>query len=153
MKHQRIKETLLASFDNELAHKDREQLTSHLKSCKECKREFENLKQAKELLIKFKMPQSSDHFVSQVMQKIDLLDCPVQVSVLTPFDFKKWLFPTLGYSFGLLLMFLAINYRSPESENAPNTEMVLLETVPQNSQWIFLKEKPDMTKLLETKEE
>jgi hypothetical protein len=65
----------------------------------------------------------------------------------------EWLFPVLGYSFALFLMFVAIMHWEPTMNNTPHTEAVLLTSIPQGAQWTYAQEMPEINKLLDTREE
>ena len=145
MDHETLKEKVRFYKDPETPEAERLVLTTHLESCEECRNA---LKQWEQVQTKFTQTalKPSSAFVFQVMERLEPQE--KEASALTPGLFPsllRWLFPALGYSFALALMFVVITHR----EMPVNTEAILLADLPHASQWTLGNQTPDAGDLLD----
>ena len=151
MNHESIKEKLFLYFDPETSDNERREINSHTDSCEECRLLLKRWEQIHNGLSKSPAPalSSPDFFTSRVMQRLDALENPAEEEKVPAKSFvPQWLLPTLGYAFAFMLMFAAISQR----EMPVNTEAILLNEIPQKSQWTFsaqTPEQPEMNSLME----
>lgn len=75
MKHEQIKHLITAYLEGELRDEEKKQVESHLASCEECQREFEDLNQLEEVLNKMKLQKPSkeiwDVYWSSVYNRLE----------------------------------------------------------------------------------
>jgi len=75
MKHEEIKKLITSYLEGELGEKEKKQAESHLVSCEECQREFEDLNQLEEALNKMKLQKPSkeiwDVYWSSVYNRLE----------------------------------------------------------------------------------
>ena len=144
MTHEEIKEKLLALFDRELAETERHEINSHLHACENCSETVKRWEQISAAMSRAGTASPpSGRFVYSVMERIAASEKSAPAK--NPIPVLNWIFPTLGYTFAVLLMFVAITHREPSI----NTDAVLLADVSQTSRWTFSAEAPDLNKLVE----
>ena len=144
MTHEDIKEKLLALFDRELDERERKEIASHLNVCEDCSGTLKRWEQISAAMSRAgSASPSSGRFVYSVMERIAASEKSAPAK--NPAPFLNWIFPTLGYTFAIFLMFIAITHREP----SVNTDAVLLADVSQTSRWTFSAESPDLNKLVE----
>lgn len=56
----RFRELMMASLDGEICEADRAELESHLETCAECRREFDELRRVSELVGEIELPRPSE---------------------------------------------------------------------------------------------
>lgn len=143
MDHQEIEEKILRVDDAELSIAERREITEHLGSCEACRKILKNCERTR-FVIQAAVPTPSEHFVAHVMGRLTELERQAERAEPRISPILKWLVPAIGYGFAVFLMFVAIAYREP----AVNTEDLLLADVPQTVQWVFVRESPEVNKLL-----
>lgn len=144
MNHEIMKEKVQAFRDAELPQEERTEIEKHLPLCEECRGILKRAEALGAAMMRASADGGpSDVFVRQVMTRLARMDQP-EPAPRGPV-FLRWLFPALGYSFALLLMFVAIAHREPYI----NTESVLLADIPQNSQWAFSSEPAGVDDVME----
>jgi len=151
MKHQNIEEKLLAFYDSELPPIEHEEVAKHLAICKDCQSVLENWEIVRRAVSRQAVPKPSENFVHKVMTKLVDLEEAKEKSLLFP-ALAKWLFPAIGYTFAIFIMFAAILHWEPVMNGETSTETVLLANVPQALRWTFSDEEPRINKLLDLNE-
>lgn len=148
MNHQNLKDKLFLYNDPELAEAEREELTSHLSECGECRNLLGQFNSIQKTFPKISSSHSSETFVNQVMNKVAALESD-QPSRAFQIPLPRWVFPALGYGFALFLMFVAVTH-----QHVPvNAETVLLTDMPEESQWMVLSDLPNVDQLVEVSRE
>ncbi len=143
MEHQEIMEKLTAFRDPEMPESEKREITAHLEICAECRNLFSRWERLSAGLRRTALPEASDFFVSRVMKRLDALEEPEPERV-SGWRLPRWLVMSIGYAFGISLMFLAIANR----QTPVNAAVVLLSDVPQSEQWTFVSETPDSGQVL-----
>ena len=144
MDHQILKEKLFFYKDPETSEIDRCAVALHLEGCEECRGIVKRLEQIQTKLSQTTL-KPSPNFVFQVMERLEPQTSEKAVQPTVFPAFLKWLFPALGYSFAVVLMFVVITHR----EMPVNTETILLSDMPQASQWTLGSQAPDAGALLD----
>jgi anti-sigma factor RsiW len=99
--HEVMKNKMFALYDGELAEAERKEAEAHLASCPECRSSYEQWQKTAKAFFKPVPAESSDFFVSQVMNRIKALEKPRQIK---PWVIKvRWLVPATVAALGLLL--------------------------------------------------
>lgn len=144
MDHETLKEKLFFYKDPETPEAERQSIAAHLQTCEECR---VTLKNWEKLQAKFSQSvlKSSPNFVFQVMERLqpETQQAPAGAGLIS--SLFRWLFPALGYSFAIVLMFVVITHR----EAPVNTEALLLADMPNASQWALGNQSPDAGDLLD----
>lgn len=146
MDHGQIKEKLFQISDAEFPSEERQTLLAHLQSCGECRKRAESLSRWQKLLSQSGLPEPSEAFVSRVMARIPLPEKPpvrsFRVRRAWPWgDILKRGFPALGYALALVVIGLAL---IPRESLAVSTDAMLLVSTPQEIQWTFAPETPEI---------
>lgn len=146
MDHERIKERIFESLDKELPEHEREEISMHLKSCKECSHEMDNWKLTSLMLSKISKPQDSNLFINSVMNKIT---APHKEPV-SLFKFNPWLIPTFAVSALVLVCIPLVTQKNTAISTAisTSTENLLLAELPDDVyNWAFSTSEPDLNLL------
>ena len=135
MEHSKIKENLLQFRDPELDETLRREIAEHLPTCTDCQSELQRWDAFAGGLRGVPPVAPSENFIFKVMNSIEENEEPAaEVAPTRRWPFLKWLLPSLGYGFALILMMAAITQR----EVMPtDTGSVLLADMPQSAQWSF----------------
>ena len=149
MIHRDIEEKIFNFYDSEFSDEDRRMVTAHTQTCPACRELLLRAEKITTGLSRAGMPESSERFVNSVMARIQNLESQVRAPEKRRASSLEWLFPALGYALAFALMFFVISEREP----AVNTGEVLLADVPQETQWTFSKEPPEIYKLMGIKED
>ena len=147
MNHRKMQEKILTCHDTELPDDERQAITAHLESCKECREILSRWERIGTVLSRTEMPAPSENFVNRVMAHLPWEE-PASEPAQWPWPFPRWAIPAIGYAFAIFLFFAAL---LPE-EPLVNTGAVLLANVPQETQWTFSGEPPEISTLLAVKE-
>lgn len=134
MNHEEVCEKLVEYEMGDLSQTEHCHVEAHLKNCSECSKNLNQLEMIREAYRNQLSAKNAESFVWSVMSRIDELEQPKAVekkgwSLVLP----NWLFPTLGYSFAIVLMFMAIVEREP----LVTTEAMLISQMPKSSQWML----------------
>lgn len=150
MNHDQIKEKIYSFYDDELSPVEKNELEIHLKSCGECSGLLKQWEQTRQSFSKAAAPAASENFIASVMGRIEELEAPDERPE-RGWSLPDWLFPSLGYSVAVALIFVAVNVNQPSF--ASTTESVLLSDVPDSAQWAFSNETSQSAPLLDAEEE
>ena len=102
MKHEAMKERILALYDGELAGDARREAENHLSGCAECRRSYEQWQQMAKGLFRDPQVQPSELFVSRVMERINALERPRHA---VPWTIRlRWAVPAMALASLLLLV-------------------------------------------------
>lgn len=152
MNHKKMQEKILSFDDPETSVQERQEITAHLEHCALCRDLLDRWRGIHTALVSARPLTSSQHFVEKVMRRLSDLEMEAKRPAPAKPPAIGWLYPVLGYSFALLLMFAAIAHWEPYlygRNGAPSTENVLLSSVPQSEQFFFVKEPPEINYLFE----
>ncbi len=152
MNHKKMREKILSLDDPEVSVQERQEMTAHLEHCTDCRNWLDRWRRIHTVFSSTETEKNSQHFVEKVMQRLDALETKDKRPISAKQPALEWLFPALGYSFALLLMFAAIAHWEPYlygKSVLPSTENVLLSNVPQTEQLFFVKEPPEINHLYE----
>ena len=154
MNHKKAEKILSVFYDFELSEKEHLEVAEHVDVCKSCQFALKHFEGISAIFSRSAVLHPSESFTNRFMERLAHLEVPVK-KVGQRFSFLNDLFfPLAGYSFALLLMITAVMHWEPYMASGKTiTESMLLTNIPQETQWAFFQEKPEMTNLLETKEE
>jgi len=149
MNHRKIQEKILTYRDAELPGNERREIDAHLAACEKCRGLLKRWEKIGGALSTVPFPAPSEEFVRQVMARLPENEEPAEETVSWPWPFLRWAVPATGYAFAIFLFFAALLHEEP----VVNAGTVLLDSVPQESQWTFSEETPGINTLLIVKEE
>jgi len=154
MNHKKAEKILSVFYDFELSEKEHLEVAEHAEVCKSCQFTLKQLEGISAVFSRSAALQPSESFTNRFIDHLAHLEISVK-KVGQRFSFLNDLFfPLAGYSFALLLMITAVMHWEPYMASGKTiTESMLLTNIPQETQWSFSQEKPEMTNLLATKEE
>lgn len=141
MEHQSVREKLLLYKDAENID-PQDEIFRHLEGCEECRAFQSRLEKIQNRLSSVSL-KPSPAFVYKVMDRLEK-EHAAKPAKASSRPALKWLFPTLGYAFAIVLMFEVILHQ----EIPVTTESVLLSDIPQEAQWSFVAQSPDTENLL-----
>ena len=138
MNHDLIKNDLSALCDGELSASRRGEVEAHLLTCAECRSFYENWKAVSTALFARRPePASSDFFVRQVMDKIEIpAVCPQKTWIPV-----QWFAPSVGIAAMLLLALVP-------SQTVSSAELLFVNGEDAQSQWMLSGASPKSDEVL-----
>ena len=150
MNHQKIQEMLLILDAPGLPTEKRREVMAHSQGCEDCQGLLTRWERIHVMFANVQMATASRGIADKVIERLVNLEACTREPTAAFRPLVQWLYPTLGYVFALLLMFTAIVHWEPFLNTRPNTEEVLLSSIPQGEQLFFTKEPPEINRLFVT---
>lgn len=143
-KHKDIKDALYALYDGELSGEVRLEVESHIKTCGECGRIYQNWEKLSKTLFKAAQIEPTEAFVTKVMAQIENLESISPIKHRLPLF--RWMAPALGLGFAAFFLTAL-----PDMETVISTDDLLLVNGRNGfvSQWAFTPAAPEKEDLLE----
>lgn len=123
MDHEELKDKVQAYYDNEITPEERLNVLSHLKICSDCRGWTEDWGKTASLVFQITDPDPSEHFVRQVMAKIERLDPAMEMSWdWLRFVLNRWVYPTfVGAALAGFILIMTYPVQEPRvSEISPS---------------------------------
>jgi anti-sigma factor RsiW len=128
MKHEEMKERMLALFEGPLNEKERALVEEHLSNCLECRKTVEDYQRVAGRL--FALPTYSeaqeDTFVAQVMTRVQAIG---PVPVFTWKNTLRWTLPLVGSSMAALWLFFSALSSTGRLSTSTNVETAFSQDV------------------------
>ena len=125
MKCDKIKEKFLDLIYDEISSEDKKKLQSHLRSCKDCKKEFMELKNTSQVLQKWEIPDPKMNLVF-VKEKNSISEWIKERFHIFDFSFKKFSMAFGGAFAGILIILSLVNFEINKTDEGFSLKMGLL---------------------------
>jgi anti-sigma factor RsiW len=150
MDHQKIQALLLTTDSPELSPEERREVAAHLQACRDCGGLAARWERIHGMFAHVSAVPPPPGMADKIMKRLADLEASDVEPQAVRRPWVQWLFPTLGYAFAFLLMFVAIAHWEPYLKANPTTETVLLSSIPQGDQLFFAKDPPEVNHLYVT---
>lgn len=148
MDHQKIQEMLLTLDSPGLSPGVQREVMAHVQVCDQCRGLLTRLGNIQGIFAPVSLVTAPQGMADRVLERLTHLEASAAKPQLSFRPLVEWLYPALGYVFALLLMVTAIAHWEPYLKMNPNTEEVLLSSIPQEEQLFFAKEPPSIHRLM-----
>jgi hypothetical protein len=147
MDHQKIQTLLLTLDFPGLSPEEHRKAMAHIQECAECRGLFVRWERIQGVLSSAGAVTAPEGMVHKVMGRLADLEADAGEPAAIFRPLPQWLYPSLGYAFAFLLMFVAIAHWEPYLNASPSTETVLLSSIPQGEQSFYAQEPPEIDHL------